>query len=139
MARHRTTDRTAKKGAKFLGVLQAGMSVSKACKVAKLPRRTAYDWRESDALFAQAWDDAVEAGTDALEDEAVRRAKNGWLKPVYQGGKKVGTIQEFSDTLLIFSLKARRPQKFRDNVALDVTGKLTLEQLVAQIPVVEKT
>jgi hypothetical protein len=29
----------------------------------------------------------------------------------------VGTIRDYSDTLLIFMLKARRPQKFRERIA----------------------
>jgi hypothetical protein len=53
----------------------------------------------------------VERGTDALEDEALLRPLEGTLKPVYQGGKKAGTVREFSDTLLIFMLKAPRPRR----------------------------
>jgi hypothetical protein len=50
---------------------------------------------------------------------------------VYQGGKQVGFVQDYSDTLLIFMLKGRRPQKFRDNTHVEHGGGLTLEQLVA--------
>src|SRR5574337_1699712 len=73
--------------------------------------------------FSAAWDAALELGTDSLEDEAVRRAHEGTLKPVYQGGKKVGTIREYSDTLLIFMLKARRPERFKERLAAEHTGK----------------
>lgn len=86
----------------------------RSCEMAGLPRSTVYDWRHADQAFAQAWDAALELGTDALEDEAVRRAYHGTDKPVYQGGKQVGTVREFSDTLLIFMLKARRPEKFKE-------------------------
>lgn len=98
-------------------------SVSRACTRAKIGRRTVYDWRETDADFAKAWDEALDLGSDALEDEAIRRAKDGTLKPVFYEGRKCGTIREYSDTLLIFMLKGRRP-KFRDHIKLDahVTG-----------------
>ena len=48
----------------------------------------------------------------ALESEAYRRAVEGNLKPVYQGGQKVGEIREFSDSLLMFLLKARKPSTY---------------------------
>jgi hypothetical protein len=51
---------------------------------------------------------------DQLEQEARRRAHDGVRKPVYQGGKRVGYIQEYSDTLLIFLLKGLRPEKYRE-------------------------
>lgn len=100
--------------------------MTRSCRVAGIARRTVYVWREADEAFAKAWDTAVEHGTDALEDEAVRRAHEGTLKPVYQGGKKMGTIREYSDTFLIFTLKARRPDKFKDRAVVehDVTDRL---------------
>jgi hypothetical protein len=107
----------------FIEALAATANVSAACKNAGLPRRTAYDWKNADPRFAQAWEAALELGTDALEDEAIRRAHEGTLKPIYQGGKKVGTVREYSDTLMIFMLKARRPERFKDRVAAEHTGK----------------
>jgi hypothetical protein len=56
----------------------------------------------------------LEHGTDALEDEAVRRAVEGVIKPVFHQGKRVGTLRVFSDPLLMFLLRARRPDKFAD-------------------------
>ena len=118
--------------ARFLAKLAAGFSIAAACRAERIGRRTAYDWRERDEEFAKAWDAAIEEGSDILEDEARRRAHDGVTKPVYQQGALVGVVREYSDTLLIFLLKARRPQKFRDNVKVDVSGKLTLEQLVTE-------
>ena len=102
------------------------MSATGAAARAGISRRTVYDWREGDAEFARAWDTAVDAGTDRLEDEALRRAAKGTLRPVYQGGKRVGTVREYSDTLLIFSLKGRRPEKYKDRTVVehDMTDRL---------------
>jgi hypothetical protein len=108
--------------------------VTRSCKIAEVGRTTAYLWRNSDNDFAKAWDAALERGTDALEDEAVRRGHEGTEKPVYQGGKLVGTVREYSDTMLTIMLKARRPDRFKDRAVVvehDVVGKLAerLEQM----------
>ena len=111
------TIRTPEKGEKFLKTLRlTGGNVSRACKAEGIGRRTAYEWRASDEAFARAWDEAVEAGLDELEQEAYRRAFKGTKKPVYQKGELVGHIQEYSDTLTIFLLKGGRPEKFRERV-----------------------
>src|SRR4051794_22490885 len=90
------TDRTAEKREKFLSLLGETANVVRSCEGANLPRRTAYDWRREDPEFADAWDGAVELGTNALEDEAIRRAHEGVLRPVYQGKELVGHVREFS-------------------------------------------
>lgn len=60
---------------------------------------------------------------DLCEGELHRRAFKGVLKPVYQGGARVGSIREYSDTLAIFLMKAHRPEKYRDTVRNEHTGK----------------
>lgn len=79
-----------------------------------ISRQTVYDWRKADPEFAAEMDAACEESTDLMEQEAHRRGVAGYDKPVYQGGVLVGTIREHSDTLLIFMLKARRPETYRD-------------------------
>ena len=86
-----------------------------------MSRTVVYQERRENALFAKAWDEAVELGTRHLEDEAVRRAAEGTLKPVFHQGQQCGVIREFSDTLLIFMLKARDP-RYREHASLSVTG-----------------
>lgn len=112
-----------KKKAVFLDALSRTASVTKACILTKIPRRTVYEWRLADEAFKKQWDDAIELSIDALEDEAVRRAFEGVRKPVFQGGKRVGHIQEYSDTLLIFMLKGRRPERFKDRAVIDHGNK----------------
>ena len=53
---------------------------------------------------------------DDLELEARRRAVEGTERPVFYQGGEVGYVREYSDTLLIFLLKAHRPNKFRERV-----------------------
>lgn len=59
--------------------------------------------------------------TEVLEQEAWRRAREGIAEPVYQHGKEVGTIQRYSDQLLMFLLRARAPERYRDRVDVSVT------------------
>ena len=65
--------------------------------------------REKDEQFGKDWHAACLEGARSrlseLETEAWRRAVKGTKKPVYQGGKKVGTITEYSNTLLMFLIK----------------------------------
>lgn len=126
MTTKRTTRRTTKKDWRpvFLGALSDGASITRAAETAGIGRRTAFDHRHRDEGFALAWHEAAEAGADRLEDEARRRAAEGTLKPVYQGGKLVGEIREYSDTLLIFLLKGKRPEVFRDNVKVEHSGSV---------------
>lgn len=79
--------------------------------------------RKEDTKFADGWESALDEGMDWLELEARRRAVEGTLKPVYQGGKKVGTVREYSDILLIFLLKGGKPDKYRERRSIEHSGK----------------
>ncbi len=118
------TKRTPKKVETFFGVLRAGGSVSKAASAAGVGRTAVYQWRRSDPEFKAAWDDAVETGTDALEDEAFRRAFEGVEEPVFYQGDVVGHVRRYSDTMLIVMLKARRPEKYKEH--RHVSGSMTV-------------
>lgn len=101
-----------KKKRAFLKALSEGMSISGSCAQASLSKRTIYDWRKADQAFAADWDQALDAGADALEDIATQRAV-GWKKPIYDGkGEITGYEHSHSDTLMIFMLKGRRPSKY---------------------------
>ncbi|WP_043614259.1 hypothetical protein [Chromobacterium violaceum] len=117
------TKLTPEKKEKFLEVLADTANVTKAANTIKMARRYMYELKAKDKRFSAAWDDAVVHGTAALEDEAARRAMEGTLRPVFYKGEKCGTIREYSDTLLIFLLKARDPEKYADRVKQELTGK----------------
>lgn len=115
---------TPEKKIAFCAALAAsGGSVTRACEAIDVARLTAYRWREADAEFAKAWDDAKRAGLDALEDEALRRAYEGYDKPIVHQGVITDTVREYSDTLAIFLLKGGKPEKYRDNARVELTGK----------------
>lgn len=96
--------------------------VSAACKRAGVSRSTAYAERRRNEEFALAWADVEEATTERMEREAQRRAVEGVKRDVLYQGDKVGEELHYSDTLMIFLLKARRPHVYRDNVHIQHTG-----------------
>lgn len=100
---------------KFIKWLCKTGNVTASCLKAKISRRHAYATRKEDPLFAEAWDEALGIATELLEEEARRRAQDGVLEPVYQDGKLAGKVRKYSDTLLIFLLKAHKPDKYREN------------------------
>lgn len=105
---------------KFLEAFRLCGIVSWAAREAGLSNRTlVYDWLERDDQFAAAYRDAEIESTETMEAEAHRRGVLGSDKLVYQGGRQVGTVREYSDVLLIFMLKARRPDKYRDKPPVD--------------------
>lgn len=111
---------------KFFAVFAATANVSKASKASKVARSWVYDERDRNESFAARWKEAEEVACDALEEEARRRALKGVIKPIYQQGKRVGQVREFSDTLMITLLKAHRPEKFKDRSSVEQSGEVTI-------------
>ena len=107
----------------FIRTLAQTGIVGRAATAAGWPRGWAYTVRGGDPEFAILWDQAVEFATDSLEEAARNRAVNGVAKPVYQQGRLVGTVQEYSDTLLVQLLKAKRPNEFRENSTVNLGVK----------------
>jgi hypothetical protein len=108
------TTRTPAKRTQFLARLADCGSIAAAARDCGLPRQTLYDGRAKDPAFAAAWDRAREIGLDALEDEAIRRAVDGVSQPVFSAGLQCGTVRKYSDLLLMFLLKHRRPHQYGD-------------------------
>ncbi len=128
------TTRTPKKDALFLEALHNGAPISLAAKAAAYGRTSIYQWRKDDPDFAAAWDEALDEGTDLLEDEALRRAKDGVDEPRFYEGRICGYVRKYSDTLLIFLLKARRPEKYADRAGHQLADNITVTWLPPQSP-----
>ena len=102
-------------------------------------RNLFYASRERDPEFAKAWSGALDQAADLLEEEARRRGYQGVEEPVFgrisreQDGQ-IGTVQKYSDVLLIFLLKGARPEKYRER--RDVTASVqvsSIADLVARV------
>ncbi len=74
---------------------------------------------EKDEEFAELAKEAKEYFVDGLESEAIRRATEGVIEPVFsqKTGEQIGVIRKYSDRLLEVLLRAGRPDKFRDQVS----------------------
>ena len=108
----------------ILGELRKSRSKSGACEEADISTTQFYKWYREDKEFAAEVDEAVEVGRDALEDEAIRRGKNGVRKAVYHQGQIVGYERKYSDRMLEVMLGANRPGKFRQNHSVEVQGNI---------------
>lgn len=119
----RRTIRTPKKEAKFLAALQGTCNVRHACEAANIAPNSVYLWKRDDPEFSRKWEQALEIGSDTLEAEAIRRARDGVDEPVFYQGEVCGTVRKYSDTLLIFLLKGHKPERYSEKVQTELTGK----------------
>jgi len=101
MTRTKRTDRARET---FLEAMRETCNVSHSARVAGLGRRTVYEWRDDDADFKAAWEDAEEEAADRLEKVARDRAIDG------------------SDRMLEILLKAHRPEKFVERLRSELSG-----------------
>ena len=109
---------------RFLMRLAETGNVSAAARHAGRPRSYVYDCRRRDAAFGAAWADALEEAADRLELEALRRAVEGVDEYKFFQGAVVGQITRYSDNLLMFLLRARRPALFNRQISGQMTGRL---------------
>lgn len=116
----------------MLAAIAESGNIGKAAAAAGISRNCHYNWMQADKAYAKAVDEAFDDAVDLLETEAKRRAYEGVEEPVYQGGKQVGTIRKYSDTLLIFLMKGARPEKYRDRQQIEqtVSGSVTLNVVI---------
>ena len=113
---------TPEKRAQFLALLSEYGNVTRAAEESGCGRIMLYKIRREDESFAAEWEDAAMIGAARLEDEARKRAAEGWEEPVWYQGEQCGTVRKFSDTLLICLLKAHHPDKYRENIKQTVEG-----------------
>jgi hypothetical protein len=113
---------TKKNREKFLMALAERGHVGESATAVGIDRSTVYAWRKEDPAFEAAYQSALDQSVTQLEDEARRRAHDGWEEPVWHLGQQCGTVRKFSDTLLIFLLKANKPEKYRETSRHEITG-----------------
>lgn len=110
----------------FVAALAKSPNITAACQRAKVSRSWAYAQRTDDPEFAAAWDEALEMALDKAVGEAYRRGVEGVITKIKytpDGSKVVERTREYSDTLLMFLLKAHRPEKYKETVRSELTGK----------------
>lgn len=124
MAGRRRTSQRAMREA-FIEALSGGATITHAARTVGAGRSTVYEWRDEDPEFARRWDEAYAEGADTIEQEAFRRAVQGIEgRPVTFRGQVVAEMTEYSDTLLLALLKARKPNEYRERVDLRHSGQI---------------
>ena len=94
-----------------------------ACAVTGLTRMSVWRARKADPAFAAACEEAQQIAAKAMEDEAIRRAKEGWDEPVYHQGRIVGYNRRYSDTMLMFLLRGHMAEKYADRSKTEIEHK----------------
>ncbi|MGI8425440.1 MAG: hypothetical protein ACR2M4_02360 [Actinomycetota bacterium] len=107
---------------KFLEAFADLGIVSYAAIKAGVNRTTVYRARKESAAFEEKYLEAEQASLGKLEQELVRRGRDGTEEPVFYKGDVVGAIKRYSDACLIFALKARAPEIYRERV--EVSGNV---------------
>jgi len=139
------------KQAAFLAAFAECGVITEAARAAKVNRTDHYDWL-LDPEYSAAFDAAKEQAIELMESEARRRAIEGVAEPViYQGSlcfeplrdksgkikrdpktkevlfsKKPLVVYKKSDILLMFLLKAAKPDTYRENSKVELSGSVNL-------------
>ncbi len=92
-------------------------NVSVAAKILGINRDTVYNWRKKDVKFSKAWEAQIELANGVLADEAENALLNG--------------IRAGNPSLIIFTLKNRRPEKWNDRYANRLKESRTVEHEVS--------
>lgn len=151
----------------FLASLASVPVVQRACDAVGIERCNAYRARKADKAFAEAWDEALEAGIDKAEAELFRRAVDGFEEPVIDKGRLIHryhrrvdsdgnehwdllldahgqpvplTIRKHSDTLLALIMKGRRKKVYAERTELTgADGEPVQSQIVITTGVPQPT
>ncbi len=107
----------------FLAAFRLTGSVTRAADAVKIERTLHYRWLKQSGRYASDFRKAADEFADALEGEAIRRANEGVLEPVFYQGKAAGAIRVYSDGLMQFLLKGLKREKYGvAHVAAELSG-----------------
>lgn len=105
----------------FAGLAKHGQ-ITRAARDADISRVTVYSLRDSNPEFSTRWSEALDAYADSLEAAAHQRAVEGTDKGVYHQGVLMATEKQYSDSLLLAMLKAKRKREYGDASKIELTG-----------------
>jgi hypothetical protein len=129
MAR-RTARNTQRRKTKFLEAYKQAGTASEAARLTGIPRDTHTYWLKRSESYRQAFAAADDEATEVLEKEALRRAVDGREEDVYFNGQVVGKVRKYSDVLLIFLLKAKRPDVYRERYDARISANMNVQSMV---------
>lgn len=91
----------------FIEALADTGSVSRAAAMVNMAPEGAYMLRRQKGAeeFRRAWEAALDFGVARMKDIAFERAIEGYLVPMFVGGKLIGWRRKYNDRLLMFCLR----------------------------------
>lgn len=81
-----------------------------ACEAVRVASSTVYEERKTNPEFAAAWEEAVRAGADDLEQHAMKLARGEMTKGIYFEGRKVASEPVQFERTLHKALAKHRPE-----------------------------
>lgn len=119
----------------YLGHLYLGKSKEEAANEVRISASTIRIYRSQYKTFDEAVGAAIEDGFRVFEREASRRAIDGVRTYVTSGGRVVIdpvtgdplTEQRHSDPLLMFMMKAKKPDVYGNKADLNLSGSINIE------------
>lgn len=96
----------------FLRAYADCLSVTSAAEAAGVGRASHYRWIRKSPKYAAAFQKRKQIAGDYLEAEAIARAGEGWLEPVYYQGAVCGEVRRFDSGLMQFLLRGLLPEKY---------------------------
>lgn len=111
----------------FISALEESGNISFSARAAKISPCNVLSARKNHPEIEAKVQEALAISTSNLEEEARRRAIKGVKKDIYYQGVKCGEEYNYSDTLLIFLLKAANPEKYRERYTAEITGKVEVD------------
>lgn len=113
----------------FILTLAETGNVSQAAKAAGISRRAAYDAKKASDRFKQLWEEAEQISYDRLVEEARNWATEGkvtYRKYDEETGEVVEERIDYSESILIRLLEARRPEEFNSDDGNELSGEITI-------------
>ena len=128
----RPKNRSRARDKKFFEYLSSNQTIGEAAKNAGYSRSSVYEYSKEDPVFALMFEEAKQDLIERLEREADRRATEGvqdYKSLKTNEGYKVVPLRKYSDTLLMFRLKALAPDKYRDNYKSQIIDDQDLDSI----------
>ena len=124
----------------FLKSLEETGVIAAACRAAKISRVSVWERRKNDSDFKARFEDSLSAGALLLEEEAVRRAREGVRrikfnpktnKPYEDPATGQPYVEhEYSDNLLLALLRRHFPQ-YRDKADAEVHVTTNVQNVIS--------
>lgn len=131
--RERAGTWTKAKRTEFLEQLAATANVRASARAVGMSEPGVYRLRQRSAEFRAAWAVALSEGYAKLELMLLERAMNGTVKPIFQLGKEVGSVTEYSDRLALTLLNAHRATVHRERVGAGEDPEETRRRISATL------